>query len=263
MAGKIEFSTQELEIVEVNNFYFHEVSDTDTCFAEDVLFQGDCFGIPTIFRNTKTLRLSSLNNVITNLDKGITLYYDHNYWPGPFDKLGFEPDTNGPYKAVISLHAVTRGDDGKLRSGTDYGTFWYDQEGILKAVDGGSITGSKWETRDSASLKFRRMPDGNWQVFKINELRDPFLYFLEGKVLEAEDIVVENGQEIEFDEMIYSLSDDDRFRLHQRTITGHKQKTIEVPSRVDIPRWSTILNTLNGEWVKATKEFPTTIDLMA
>ncbi|MDO8657780.1 MAG: hypothetical protein Q7K55_03505 [Candidatus Levybacteria bacterium] len=264
MTERFVFSTQDLEMVKAQDQYVFDVSDRDTCASESVIFKGDCCGVATIFKDTKTGNLKSLDNVIHDIDRHVSVYYDHNYWSAPFNKPGFEPDTNGPYKAVIVLNSVSRGEDGRLRGNVRYGTFWYDQAGELKVVNGGSITQNEYESPDAPTLKFRRMPSGNWQVFRLSGIQEPFLsYFSKGKIIQPEDVEISNGQEIEFDEIISSLTDDGkRFKFHQRTLTGHRQKTIEVPSRIDIPQWAITLNTLNGGWTKALTEFPSRIELL-
>lgn len=263
MAEKIIYSTQDFVLVSAcdqNSFEF----GGDTIVSESALFRGDRNGVATICRYAETDALRSLNHIIHDLDKGVTVYYDHNYWAAPFEKMGFGPDPNDPYKAVIHFGSVSRGKDGRLASDVNYGTFWYDQAGQLKAIDGGSITQSEWDSQDAPTLKFRRLPSGNWQVFRLSGIQEPFLsYALEGKIAQPEDVEISNGQEIEFDEIVASLTDDaKRFKFHQRTLTGHRQKTIEVPSSIDIPSWATILNTLNGEWTKALLEFPSRMELV-
>lgn len=264
MSERICYSTQDFVLVKADN---QETFGLDgvTIFSEGVLFEGNCNGVANIFRYTDTGDVESLDHIIHDLDKGVTVYYDHNYWAPPFShKLGFEPDPNGPYKAVIHLSSVSRGKDDRLASDVSYGTFWYDQEGVLKAINGGSITQTEWDSAGVPTLKFRRMPSGNWQVFRLSGIQESFRsYALEGKTAQPENVEIFDGKEIEFDEIISSLTDSaGRFRFHQRTLTNHRQKTIEVPSRIDIPRWVMVLNTLNGGWTRALSEFPTRVELL-
>lgn len=88
-------------------------------------------------------------------------------------------------------------------------------------------------------------------------------YFANGrKPVEPSTAISANGQEIEAFEMVYSLTEDsNRMKVVQHSLTGHIQKTIEVPLTIDIPRWSYLLGQENGEWVKAFREFPSSIEI--
>lgn len=263
MAERIVFSTQDLALASIYNQQSFEFGD-QIIIAEDVSFGMGRDGGAGIFEDKATGRLLSLDHVIYDLGKHMAVYYDHNYWTTPFG-VGFEPHPNNLYKAVIHLSSVAKGKDNRLIFAVNYGTFWYDQRGCLKAVEGGSITQKEYESVNAPTLKFRRLPSDNWQVFRLSGIEEPSMsYFLEGKTAKPECLEVLNGQEREFDEMVISLTDDGEwFRFHQRALGGHKEKTIKVPSKINISQWVLMLNTLDGGWTQALSEFPTGIELVA
>lgn len=249
MADGIEFSTSELQLVCVYPGGFDELEHNITIVSESVEFVGDRHGIATIFRHRNPESLKSLDNVIYVFDKSLAFYYDYNFWAKPFTDSKFEtnPDEtpNDTYKATIVINPIYRETDGRLGGGSHYGVFWYDAGGILKVVGGDSFAQG---SPSLPNLKFRRMQEGNWQAFRL--------------LATQPEVEILDGQEMELDGIISSLTHEaQRFKFHQRTLTGDHQKTIEVPSRIDIPRWTNTLNTLGGAWTKALTEFPSRIVL--
>lgn len=252
MPERIVFSTKDFELRRSYSKYSIGITPTQTCISESASLGDGLEGIASMFYLEGQETPQFINHVAHDLNQGITIYYDYNYWPSPFPEPFCSNDPNFPYKAVISLNAASVSPVRRMARNAKYGIFWYGCTGELQAIDGGSLNKSPYESKYTF-LKFRKL-DGNWQTFR----------YLEGYCdSKRPEVVISNGRDLEVDELVVRIDEDRDFvRFCQRTVTGHKEKLIEIPARVDMSRWVDVLGSTDGGWVRAFKEFPAKMELV-
>lgn len=261
MAERRIFTTRDLGITSVTDQNrFPGLSDGEQFYSERVWFSENNWADVRMLLKDDTLKW--VDNAAMCLDQGIGFYYDHNYWAPPFG-MEFQPrELKNSYPAVINIGAVSETKEGKVSHDIRFGNFWYDEDGRLKAINCGYLTNSGFEA-NVPFLNLYRLDSESWLIYRMEDsfrhFQDKYLRGIE-KVPESELLV--NGREVVVDEIITCLTDDDEtVSLHQRTLTGHKQKIITVPSVIDVARWSENLSRLNGEWTTVFQEFPIQIEL--
>lgn len=227
--------------------------------GEIVDFNPDSFAWLRLCR-TKDGQTSWANAICYDFARKIQFYYDFNFITEGLAHF-FGEDPYRPYQAVISFSSCEETADGKIASAINYGAFYYDKGGKLRTIRGGQITHPTFQPNVTV-VNFRQREDDLWSVYPVADIREPMLtYFAQGnKPVESSDTTQANGQEKVYFEMVYSLAEiSGRMRVVQHSLTGHIQKTMEVPLRIDIPRWSYLLGQENCGWVKAFTEFPSSI----
>lgn len=265
MAGeKLVFATPEFKNPIINKERSSNnpgLDDSEALVAEFVDFNPDSFA-RLIRLSKKDGKTKWANAVCYDFKRGIQFYYDHNFVKEGLSHF-FGKDPYAPYQAVISFSSCEESEDGRIASAVKYGAFYYDREGKLRTVKTEQITQGFFQ-HNVPSVHFRQREDGLWSVFPVGDLQEPMRYYFTNgrKPLEPSTAILVDGKEIEVFEMVYSLTESNgRIKVVQHSVTGHVQKTMEVPLTVDIPRWSYLLRQENGEWVKAFSEFPSYIEI--
>lgn len=256
------FSTNDLVITKVTGQdRFPGLHDNEEFYHERVWFSENNWA--DVRMNLENGSLKWVDNRVICLDNGIGFYYDHKYWAPPFG-MGFQPrELNGSYPAVIDFTSVSEVPDGRISSKVTYGNFWYDPEGRVKAISCGHLTHSEFEF-NVPFVNLYMLDQDNWLIYRMKDIFEAtYTHLIEGKEKAPEDQLLHNGQEIITDEIATSVTDDGEIvKLHQRTLLGHRQKTITVPSRIDLVRWADDLARIDGEWTKAFSDFPSRIELV-
>ncbi|MBI2196905.1 hypothetical protein HYU45_04845 [Candidatus Daviesbacteria bacterium] len=258
MVERINFSTKDLTFQSVTNQH-----SFDNFSGERVWFSKNNWGDVRLAREGNSSVLRWVDNRIICLDPGFSFYYDHNYWVQPFG-MGFQPkELAGSYPAVISAESATEAEDGRIVGAIQYGTFWYNPEGALTAIRCGGLTRGGFEM-NNPFLDLVRLDQSVWQIYRLEDVTQyTYEYFLKHKEKLPEEVLLKDGKDIIFDELITNITDDGKVvTLTQSTITGHKQKVIQVPSHIDILKWRETLGKLEGAWVQVLKDFPTQIELV-
>ncbi|MFA5932574.1 MAG: hypothetical protein WCV81_05015 [Microgenomates group bacterium] len=266
MAERVSFSTQSLIPKEIIDGLPFEMGDTDNS-GERVVFEEYNWADARISRKKETGALHYANNIVVCLDPGICLHYDHNYWVKPFG-LGLplertKAEKEKEYPAVINLSSVFERLDGRLSFNVQYGCFWYGQDGTLQAVRGAGLITPE-EEPNNPLVCFKRIDQERWFIYKVRDIFEyTYDYFAKGKEKLPEEQNLLDGQEMIAGELLYSIIDNgENVLFSQKTQTGHIQKEILVPSKIDIPRWKDSLGRLKGEWTSVFTEFPVSIELL-
>lgn len=206
-------------------------------------------------------RLLVWANIIFHDEKlGISVLYDSGYLddakPAPFTQ---DP---GPYGAVIALDPNPQNPREPRGFLVRYGSFWYDQDGVLQVVKPEQIPRTQSQAGHHIPfVVFTRAGDGAWTVFRIRSFTESALAAAGAKPIQPESNALQDGQELVIDEIVYRLTQErGRMLLTQRTMAGHRGKEIEVPASIDIPEWKETLGSLEAGWVEAFKRFPVKIE---
>lgn len=266
MTERLIFSTRELVPSSVQKLEPQalDLGEEVTLFDERVWFGKDSWADANMMRRRNPDSLKWVDNMVICLNKGVCFYYDHKYWAQPFG-TGFQPpELKGLYPAVIHFSSASRGSDDRVRFAVTYGTFWYDENGVLTAIKGGHITHSDFEF-NTPFINLRRVDKNNWRIYRMGDIFEyTYTRFLKGCQKLPEDKLLTDGEEIVVDEIVSSIGDSGRVvRFEQKTLTGHKRKVIEVPSVIDLERWGHLLDQVDGEWIKVLTEFPSRIEVVS
>lgn len=258
MSEKLRFSTRDFVNVPsapVRNF----IQEKYFNLAIDRLQFSDLKFSELRTSRTEEGELRWADSFSADLNQNIVFYYDHNFWGNP---LKFKEDEYLPYKAVISFSAGSLyTDNERIMFGTHYGSFHYDSSGLLRTIVGGSFTYTKFDMNVSEIILQRERGE-DWRLYRLTDI--PF----EGAVLIRGNIVqnnesIKNGQRLNLDETSSLVTEENGNTIfYQETITGHKQKTIEVPSFIDIEKWRTLFDVKDATWLNVLDVYPSTLHLV-
>lgn len=168
-----------------------------------------------------------------------------------------------PYRAMIALGEAYLS-DGVLHYGADWGKFFYDRNGILRAVVAEQISKITFASGTPTANFVREEKGDSWLIFPRSEGTFIGAYSpLADADLEPIDKKLLNGQEVEIAELVYSITDEERgaTRFEQKTATGHRSKVVTVPTSIDLMRWYTLLSAPSEDCFEILKEFPIAITL--
>lgn len=196
------------------------------------------------------------NAVFKDEATGYELMYDANYLNQAF---AFDPDERpGPYRAVVGV--------AKKGQKPSYGnipldnfTFWYDHQGKLKV-----IKDQGFSTPEYPSISFKRVDD-TWKILYYKHANDEIYTFAKesqaGRPYSSDNHMIgtiQSGEEKILNELVYGLhSENGRTRFVLKTVTGSKERIIEVPDPINMDLWK---STLSGEeWEQVLSRFPISI----
>ena len=251
---------REPKVDRENSYTMDGIREDELMVGDWVDFGGRSSGWLRLAK-TKTGQTIWADAVVMDLEKGFQFYYDHNYCREAMSNA-FGKDPYEPYQAAILISSAREVEDGRISGDVEYGDFYYDGTGKLRTIKAEQITQGTYEP-DISFINLRQGGNGLWLVYPVRDIQEPTMRFdLDGQTMEPTAEVVADGTEFEAFELVYSLLEHEgSMRLTQRTITGHKRKIVEVPSTIYLPRWSYLLGSTNGEWVKSLQEFPSYVEI--
>lgn len=205
----------------------------------------------------ETGELKWADAICVDLNRGFVFYYDHDYWGDPLKHMD---DPYAPYRGTISFSAGSARNE-KVLFGTHYGSFHYDASGVLRTIKGGSLTHNEFEP-NVPEIVLQRAEGGDWKLFRLSDIPLGEVIALHGNITQIDSGPLKNGQRFAVDEIVTTLTEDGgRMQFHQETLVGHKQKTIEVPSAIDIQKWRALFDARNASWINVLSCYPSSIQL--
>ncbi len=233
---------------------YEGLEENSVLLSEYAVTDNDFFSVCTF--SLKEKKTSWTNSVCYNFGKGILFFYDTNYFREGLPFF-YGEDPFKPYQAAIKFGNVKRV-NGRISSDIDYGSFYYDASGRLRTVRTGQITYSQFQPL-LPIVDFRQDGD-SWAVYAVGDFQKAMLEYFDSHESIKPKEKVSLGDEVEFFEMIYSVSEENnRLALVQRSMTGNVKKLITVPFEIEIDRWKELL--APGEWPKSFAEYSSFIEI--
>jgi hypothetical protein len=244
-----ELDTRKLIPTAMDNEYTEE--GKKRLVGERVYFNENCWAEVRIAIERGTERLSSSDVYIVDLNNRLAIHYNYGNWPRPFPRQVGADKHSEALKAALHFQTARRDLKGRVNSGPSSGTIWYDEWGDASVI---SAENNFYHGTDQ-DLKFKKMRGGNWFWAKGIQQR-PLNPALQGRVFPVENSIIGNGQVIEIGTTTLSITEEgDRLTLQQAGIDDPREKSIEVPSRIDISNWTMLLGSLQG-WESILKQYP-------
>jgi hypothetical protein len=242
------------------NFHTMEGSNENKVFFEGkVAFDNDSHVRLRLSREEG--KVNWANASVYNFKRGIQFYYDYNFIAdGLSDHFGEAP-YSGTYKAAIAFSSCKEIKGGRIKTINQHGTFHYDNEGKLKAIRSERIADEQ-SGEDAHPVCFKQGEYGLWSVLPFGGRDDLAREYYRngGKLIRP---IKANGHKEMILEMRYSLLSINEIMLFaQQSATGHVQKTIGVPLKIDIPEFARLLGSPNGKWTEVFQKFPSYIEIV-
>lgn len=258
MGEQLRFSTPDFVNPLKATRHVHEDEGEFGVPGDHYSFGNGKFAELAVSRN-KNGELRWANAVFEDPQYHLAFYYDHAYWAEPFNRVFFH-DPYAPYKAVIRFDGIAE-ENGRVVVGAEYGTFHYDATGVLRTIECGSFQ-YHWSEINVPKVIFQRAENGEWKIFRGTDIQLGRATMLGADITQIDTGLVKDSQPVIMDEIETTITEaNERLHLHQKTLTGHKQKHIEVPSGIDLTRWRSILDVQDGSWIQILSHFPSSIQL--
>lgn len=230
----------------------------DVADFQKVEFSKDVWAYVRVSRFRETDEVHWANAIFKDEGRGLDFMYDYNYLNRAFQH---DPDErDGPYRVVLGIdQKAEQLVSGELPIG--FHTFWYDRDGQLTVIKDQTIFPVK---RPKVSLKRN---GSTWKVLFFEHINDEVFSIAramqEGRQYSTDDHlkgILEIGENTIVDELVYSLTQQNgQITYEQRTATGSKLRSFNIPNPVDIEKFKCLIEGEN--WPSLLNDFPVVASL--
>ncbi len=197
-----------------------------------------------------------LGSIVFWGDRGINSQHEYSS-VRPLDRSFI--DDSYTYKGLILFYSDSKSNN----NGAEYGSFHYDGSGLLRTIKGGYFTHDSFDT-NAPSAAFQRTEEGLWKVYRFEQFGQPDItqFYKIGEKMQPQQDLMKNGKPYILDEIATTITESDgRLHFHQQTLTGHKQKDIDVPASIDVLTWKQLFHASDGSFINILKYYPSSIRL--